>query len=452
MGILRRFWFWAVLGAVALAGPASADRRTPPREPDFWSEIANPGRRVHDEAMRRGRKAFDRALRIRIARLVGPYRRTPSRRDVDGLEQRRRRLMAVALTEFRRAARAVPDSGIAHYWVGRSARWLEDWKLAISALRRARRLDADLTEDQRYFLSSKLALALSSLGRLEETLREYDLALQLIRGLGPDARQRLTRSPYRVNLRHEEARLLGNSAEFLMALGRLDEALRRYHEALRLHPTETLHQWGLAVAYDRDEQFAKALEYARQAASRRQGMRRLTAVGVSFIPDGELHYYQAMGYLALGRFDEARRQWQAYLEKLPDGPWSFRARAHLAQKAPAPAAIRKHLAPAPGTTNVDRSEHDRTRIRIVVRNKLRDVSRCYDQYLKRRASLAGRLRVSLEVLPDGKLKRTRVVFSTLDHPPLHRCVLKVIEGLKFSRLFGGKPITMEYTFDFKPVN
>src|SRR6185295_1258993 len=98
----------------------------------------------------------------------------------------------------------------------------------------------------------------------------------------------------------------GNSAEMLMAEGRLDEAIARYREAVAIEEQATdrrghsqslaLAYFGLAVALDRADRPAAAREAVGRAVALDRGLAtlQLALVGsgdVSFLPPADVYYY-----------------------------------------------------------------------------------------------------------------------------------------------------------------
>jgi tetratricopeptide (TPR) repeat protein len=126
-----------------------------------------------------------------------------------------------------------------------------------------------------------------------------------------------------------------NLAETYMMLGRLEDAIDMYHEALRRGPsTSTL--YGLAVALDRDERTAAAVDLIQS-----QGMMALQQFHASvmqghtfFVPYGEQFYYFALAHEAFGETDEAIEYWHKYIQSGAHPEFQPRAKAHLATLAP----------------------------------------------------------------------------------------------------------------------
>lgn len=118
-----------------------------------------------------------------------------------------------------------------------------------------------------------------------------------------------------------------NLAETSMHLGNLREAAEGYREALRisgripaLGETAPLALWGLAVTLDRSGDPAAAEKEARFALQLERSMGMTGAVsqllhgtGVFFVPDYEIHWYDALSARVLAkdakRLDEAAYMW-----------------------------------------------------------------------------------------------------------------------------------------------
>src|SRR5262249_32835517 len=149
-------------------------------------------------------------------------------------------------------------------------------------------------------IASELGIVYSRLGAFEEALAEYDRALGLVES---------ERRPNALDDSSDRAVLYGNSAETLMALGRLDQAIGRYRLAEAAAPpgdTEwQLAEWGLGVALDRDEQVEKSREAISRALGADPNMAELSSDGVFFEPAGDKRYYEALGHEVAGDRDKA---------------------------------------------------------------------------------------------------------------------------------------------------
>ncbi len=130
----------------------------------------------------------------------------------------------------------------------------------------------------------------------------------------------------------------GNLAENYMMVGRLEEALATYPEAIRLRPSTTT-LYGYAVALDRDEQGAKAREIiASLGTSAFEEFRRSVESGEAFyVPLGEVFYYFALAEESLGLSDRALIDWERFLASGAHPEFAARARANrdaLASRKP----------------------------------------------------------------------------------------------------------------------
>ncbi|HEX5062785.1 MAG TPA: tetratricopeptide repeat protein [Kofleriaceae bacterium] len=125
-------------------------------------------------------------------------------------------------------------------------------------------------------------------------------------------------------------RVLGNLAETYMMLGRMEESLETYREALRAYPdTSTL--YGYAVALDRDESTRAALDIIKSSGldQRRAFYEGVQTGGTFFVPEGEVFYYLALVDEAFGYEEDAIGKWQAYIASGAHPEFQPRAKAHL---------------------------------------------------------------------------------------------------------------------------
>lgn len=444
-------------GPLAQPGPPTG---TAAREvkSDFWDDLAHPGRREYDKALKKGRKLYRVAGELREnIETNSSYKSPAGRLRRNYLMREYRSTLRRALAQFERATRAAPRKAEGHYHYGNALYNSDYHKKAIKAYRKARRLSSVYVND--HDIAFNLSLAYTKLGKYEEAISEYDQAERILVARIPGAK-RHERDP----LLYSRSMCHSNAAEMLMTMGRLEEAIRRYHEGLTVamsmrylpNKRENVKRqayWGLAVAYDRDEQVGKALQYARLAAAGHARLDYLNSSSVFFVPDGEIHYYFAIGHLAQGKSEQAAKHWQKFVDKLPKDQWANRARAHLADlkrsKQPVTVSTKKK-APAIGTTRRDPSAGDRSSAEYRIRNYLAPISKCYDKLLKRDRDASGRLKVEVRISVKGKVKRARVVYSTVGDRGLSRCVVGQIRKIQFNRQSTGKPLKMEYSFQFSP--
>lgn len=123
----------------------------------------------------------------------------------------------------------------------------------------------------------------------------------------------------------------GNLAESHMMLGDLDRAIEFYNLALR-HGGHSSVAYGLAVAYDRDYQGAKAREIFAAWGEEQfdQFLKDLDETDQTFfVPEGEEHYYRALGYESLGRTGAATKAWKRFIDSGAHPIYQPRARENL---------------------------------------------------------------------------------------------------------------------------
>lgn len=127
-----------------------------------------------------------------------------------------------------------------------------------------------------------------------------------------------------------EETVLSNLAETYMMIGRLDDAIDTYRQALRSNRNnETI--YGLAIALDRDERGsqAKDLIVAQGAQAVGEFDRRIETGTTFFVPSGEEQYYFALTYEAFDRNPEAVTAWKRYIASGAHPEFQPRAKAHL---------------------------------------------------------------------------------------------------------------------------
>jgi tetratricopeptide (TPR) repeat protein len=300
---------------------------------------------------------------------------------------------------------------------------------AVEELKRARSLDTAGIEAER--IASDLGIIFSRLGRFADALAEYDTALKLV-----DAE----RTPVELDAANRSV-LYGNSAETLMAMGRLDDAIARYRQAEDASAPGSLEwklaQWGLGVALDRDEQMEKSRQAIARAVDSDPSLARLSDSEVFFEPAGDKFYYLALGHEQSGERKEALAAWNDYLAAQPRSRWAHRARAHIEalKKTPEP----RPLAPVELTIGMPLLiQNIRTpqQITATLRDHENDLRACYFRSLRQgstRAQLTGDVRLRMELHPLGYvLPDARIEDTTISDGSLLRCLEEVARNWRFA--------------------
>jgi tetratricopeptide (TPR) repeat protein len=290
---------------------------------------------------------------------------------------------------------------------------------AVAELKEARKLDNHGAEAQR--IAAELGLVLSRTGSYAEALAEYDRALALV---DPERRP----SDFED---YGRAVLYGNSAETLMALGRLDEAIERYQraeaESTAGNVEWELAEWGLGVALDRDSQIEKARQAVQRALAFDPTMSHLNEESVFFEPAGDKHYYDALGHEVAGDRELALASWKAFVAESPRSPYVGRAKAHIAElkRTPAlpPSLDVSRLKVAVGEVVDVRGIRPQATLREVARQHEDELRLCYARTLRSEPGTRGELHVQLFVDSSGlQLARARVIETLLVSSALSHCV------------------------------
>jgi len=149
---------------------------------------------------------------------------------------------------------------------------------------------------------------------LEGALRDYQALLDRADGL-------LQRTSYLV---------LGNLAETHMMLGKIEDAIDVYKEAIKFGGgTSTV--YGYAVALDRDERGALALTIIRDQgfAAYEKFQQDVSEGEVFYVPQGEEHYYFALVEEAFGNGDSAIDEWKLFIKSGAHPQFQARAKEHV---------------------------------------------------------------------------------------------------------------------------
>ncbi len=244
---------------------------------------------------------------------------------------------------------------------------------ALSHLVEARRLDRHLENGPRIALDT--ALVYSRMSRFTEAIAEYDRALRYV------SEARLWNDWYEA---FDDSMLWGNSAESLMALGRLEESVERYRKAVATALPGSLGWalglWGLGVALDRDGQVELSRRAIRSVLDLDPAMGRLRSDSVFFEPPGDIWYYTALGHEVSGDLARAAEHFGAFLREAPRSPYAPAARRHLRLLE------REKLVKSPtGRVSISSADGDPDRWVAFVRQQFErhmpELQLCYDRVL-----------------------------------------------------------------------
>jgi tetratricopeptide (TPR) repeat protein len=411
----------------------------------FWEQVADPDARVVDGLVARARAELDRSVP------GGPSRESAARAEA---------LLVEALKRKPRHFRAAFLRGDALTLQGRPAE-------AIAAISRACGL-ADSAEEEST-CTLRLAVEQSRAGRYGDALATYDR-----------------------HLRSGEAQPIAytNSAEILMALGRLAEAAGRYREAIRLEEAGppgrqrdhglALALYGLGVALDRDEQAAAAREAMGRATSLDPRLRLLETGPSSdqfFVPPADVHYYRGLALRTLERSEEASEAFRRFLREAPASRFAGRARAHL-QALVAAAATRADAPATPGPGErlpeadalvAKTSESTRARWRLVasatlesdgplpaplvdaaLKGQARALEPCFQDLPAARGSF--RLRLELTIDGRGGLRRLSAPETPAGWSEVPACLEDRLKGsVRFPRPARAAPTRARYELLLHPA-
>jgi tetratricopeptide (TPR) repeat protein len=325
----------------------------------------------------------------------------------------------------------------------------ETCERAVELLKKARAVDVKQVEAEH--IAFELGIVYSRLGHFKEALAEYETA----RTLWPSEREANGWDDESVS----RSILFSNSAETLMALGRIQDAIGRYRVARDMVrpflPTESaalaweLAEWGLGVALDRDDQLEAARASVASALERDPNMMHLRADDVFFEPAGEQFYYLALGHEVAGDRDEAIAAWQKYLAS-SDARYSRRAKAHLESlRRGAGGGPLDRLKVSAPTVEVWGQGRPKEEVRAqLVRDKLIDMRRCYARSLRDRPSLKGNVGLSLEIYPAGFVHQVHVMDDVIPDEKMMRCVRRTAETWRFGSIENGGVVSLFLRFSF----
>ena len=292
-------------------------------------------------------------------------------------------------------------------------------------------------------IASEQGIVLSRMQRYTEALAAYERALPLL-----DA----TRVPFLLDERQGAVLLWGNSAETAMALGRLDEAIRRYQLAVDAAVYGSsewqLALYGLGVALDRDGQGELARRALARALEKDPALARLHDDSVFFEPPGDVAYYEGLAHEVAGDRLVAKEAFERFLTAQPRSPHVARARWHLAQLGqPAPQ-------PKPrievGLPLVMKGRRSAESIRARIALHLGDLQTCYARVLREHPGTVVSFQLALELSPLGSVTQRAHVLSSDQSLDLARCVELSAESWRFAAVQGGDVEAALVPLDFAP--
>ncbi len=308
-----------VIAALTMAATARAESPTPTvkKEASPWSfdwqdATDDENRGEYNRLMQRGRRSL-------LASAESFTRREASELAISAAEL------------FARAAKLRPDDAKAHYYAAESLSSWDDYTYlypkhinsVIHHLTEFIRLSPyDSRIASAIFARSIAYTKLGGNANIRKALADYEFRLQMENQLSLDSYDR-----------GEVGLILSNSAELYMYIGELDRAIGLYYDSLEYAAGESaiLYRYGLAVALDRDGQRTRAQDVIKEAvrSDSRGPLGQLTRPSVFFIPEGDIHYYRALGYEALGDRRKAATFYKKFLAILPDSQFADRARENL---------------------------------------------------------------------------------------------------------------------------
>ncbi len=301
---------------------------------------------------------------------------------------------------------------------------------ALQLLARARRLDRTLEHAPR--IAFDTAMVYSRMSRFEEAVAEYDQAMRY----ASDVRlwDRWFDS-------FDDSMLWGNSAESLMALGRLEESVRRYRKAVAAaEPGKlawALGLWGLGVALDRDGQVELGRKAIRQVLDLDPAMGRLFDEGVFFEPPGDIWYYTALGHEVAGDLPRAIEHFRRFLVEAPRSQYAAAARRHLQllERERVPKSPSGALLIASASGDPDRWVES---VRSKFERHLPELQLCYDRTLQKVPHSRGLVRFVVTFTENG------ITADVMPKPgPLTQafaqCALITMWGWRFEYVGGARP-------------
>lgn len=274
----------------------------------FWERTLDPNAHQFDDLLKRA------ALTLR-------NRDKQSRADAEAL--------------LRRAIKLSPDDPRGYWYLGQVQYLSADYANCAKSLTRVATLDSEFQGQ--------------ALAGLPDNI-DYDTGLCLaLSGNYPEALDHYRRV---LAAGGSWSFLHWRMGEVYMALGRLEDAIASLKEARRERGHDAIILYALATALDRDEQVAAARAVLDDALRNDNGQTRLARADVVIVPPEDVYYYYGLAYASVSpyqppprpgdrrdrRIDPARAllKMRRFVAEHGPGPWSRRAKAHIAELAAEP--------------------------------------------------------------------------------------------------------------------
>jgi TonB family protein len=85
-------------------------------------------------------------------------------------------------------------------------------------------------------------------------------------------------------------------------------------------------------------------------------------------------------------------------------------------------------------------------IRRVIQRHLNEVRFCYEEALRRRPELAGRVQTAFLIAPSGAVQQASIAESSLNSPEVEDCIVRAVRRWPFPAPEGGGYVTVRYPF------
>lgn len=92
---------------------------------------------------------------------------------------------------------------------------------------------------------------------------------------------------------------------------------------------------------------------------------------------------------------------------------------------------------------------DANEVRQVVRSNIPDVQACYEETLRSRPGVEGRVTVQFAIGADGRVLVAVVAESSVGDATLEACVVEAVKGWVFPEPHGGGKVVVTYPFVFE---